>query len=99
VTRHGSITEILKEYRSPPQSSVGMIMATVFWALDGISLENFMQHKTIITDAAVLLDLKVLVSEGRIGKVTCMPCILTAMLLYTNYEKQSLLERSVGLRN
>jgi hypothetical protein len=50
-----------------------------------------MQHMTTITDAAVLLDLKVVVSEGRIGKVTCLPCIFTAMLLYTNDEKQSLL--------
>jgi len=67
-------------------------MATVFWDLDdGSSLENFMQHKTTVTDAAVLLDLKVAVREGRIGKVTCMPCIFTAMLLYANDEKQSLL--------
>jgi hypothetical protein len=49
-------------------------MATVLWDLDGSSIENFMQHKTI-TDAAVLNDFKVMVSEGRIGKVTCMPCI------------------------
>jgi hypothetical protein len=64
----------------------------VFWDLDdGNSLENFMQHKTTITDAAVLLDLELVVSEGRIGKMTCMPCIFTAMLLYTNDEKQSLL--------
>ena len=47
--------------------------------------------KTTITDVAVLPDLKVVVSEGRIGKVTCMPCIFTAMLLYTNGEKQPLL--------
>jgi len=58
-----------------------------------------MRHKTIIADAAVLLNLKVVISEGRIGKVTCIPCIITAMLLYTNNGKQSLLERSVGLRN
>jgi hypothetical protein len=66
-------------------------MATVFWDLDGSSLENFMQHKTAITDAAVLNDFKVVVSEGRIGKMTCMPCIFTAMHLYTDDEKQSLL--------
>jgi hypothetical protein len=49
-----------------------MIMAAVFWDLgDGSSLENFMQYKATVTDAAVLLDLKVVVSEGRIGKVTC----------------------------
>jgi len=67
-----------------------MIMAAVFWFLDdGSPLENFMQHKTIITDAVVLLDLKLVVSERRIGKVTCMPCIFTAMLLYTNDEKHS----------
>ena len=67
-------------------------MATVFGDLDdGSSLENFMQHKTTVADAAMLLDLKVVVREGRIGKVTCMSCIFTAMLLYTNDEKQSLL--------
>jgi len=45
-----------------------MIMATLFWDLDGSSLENFLQHKTIIADAAVLLNLKVVISEERIGK-------------------------------
>jgi hypothetical protein len=34
--------------------------------------------------------IKVVLSEGRIGKVTCLPCIFTTLLLYTNDEKQSL---------
>ena len=68
-----------------------MIMATVFWDLEGSSLECFTQHRATVTYAAVLYDLKVVISEGRIGKVTCVFCLCTAMLLYTNDRKQSFL--------
>lgn len=68
-------------------------MATVFRDVEGSLLVNCMPHKTTVTgDGAVLHDLKVVISEGRIGKVMWMSCIFTAMLLlYTNDEKQSLL--------